>query len=189
VDAFARIRASDADRDRVLDLLGAAAGDGRLTLVELDERVGAALSARTLGELAALTADLATRPGGPGGPEMAARAEDVIRISQRGGSVVLGGRWAVPQRLILRPSWCDVMLDFTDALITHSTLPVEMNMRGGSLILVAGPGTVVDTSALAVRCTDVTTGAGASRGRPILLRLELAGRMRYGWLELRHPPQ
>jgi hypothetical protein len=94
----------------------------------------------------------------------------------------------VPERLILRPSWCDVMLDFTDALITHSTLPVEMNMRGGSLILVAGPGTVVDTSALAVRCTDVTTGAGASRGRPVLLRLELAGRMRYGWLELRHPP-
>jgi uncharacterized protein DUF1707 len=91
VDAFAGIRASDADRDRVLDLLGAAAGDGRLTLVELDERVGEALSARTLGELAALTADLAF---GPGWPEMAARAEDVIRISQRGGSVVLGGAGA-----------------------------------------------------------------------------------------------
>jgi len=57
VDAPARIRASDADRDRVLDVLGAAAGDGRLTLLELDERTGAALSARTLSELAALTAD------------------------------------------------------------------------------------------------------------------------------------
>ena len=185
MDASARIRASDADRDRVLDVLGAAAGDGRLTPVELDERVGAALSARTLGELGALTADLAARPGWA---EVGARPGDVIRISQRGGSLVLGGRWAVPQRLILRPSWCDVMLDFTDALITHSTLPVEMNMRGGSLILVAAPGVVVDTGALAVRGTDVTTGAGASRGRPILLRIELAGWMRYGWLELRHPP-
>jgi Domain of unknown function (DUF1707) len=177
VEAFSWIRASDADRDRVLDVLGAAARDGRLTLAELDERVGAALSARTFGELAALTADLA------------ARAQDVIRIRQRGGSVVLGGRWAVPRRLVLRPSWCDVMLDFTDALITHSTLPVELNMRGGSLILVAGPGTVVDTGALAVRCTDVTTGAGAGLGRPIALRIKLAGWMRYGWLELRHPNQ
>jgi hypothetical protein len=185
VDAPARIRASDADRDRVLDVLCAAAGDGRLTLLELDERAGAALSARTLGELAALTADLVARPGWP---DMAAWAEGVARISQRGGSVVRGGRWAVPQRLILRPSWCDVVLDFTHALIMHATLQIEMNMRGGSLILMAGPGIVVDADALAVHGTDVTVGAGASRGRPVLLRIELAGRMRHGWLELRHPP-
>ena len=185
MEAFARIRASDADRDRVLDVLGAAAGDGRLTLAELDERAGAALSARTLGELAALTADLMTRPGRP---DMAARTQDMIQISQRGGSVARGGRWVVPQWLVLRPSWCEVLLDFTDALITHATLPVEMNMRGGSLILVTGPGIVVDARDLALRRTDVTAGAGASRGRPVLLRIELAGRMHGGWLELRHSP-
>ena len=181
MEAFARLRASDADRDRVLDVLGADAGDGRLTLAEHDERAGAALSARTLGELAALTADLAATP------DMAARAKDVIQISQRGGSVVRGGRWVVPQQLILRPSWCDVMLDFTDALITHATLPVEIDMRGGSLILVAGLGIVVDAGVLAVRRTDVTAGAGASRGGPALLRIELAGQMRNSWLELRYP--
>jgi hypothetical protein len=185
VDGFAAIRASDADRDRVLDVLGAAAADGRLTLAELEDRAGAALSARTLGELAALTSDLMTRPGWP---DMAARTQDVIQISQRGGSVVRGGRWEVPQRLILRPSWCEVLLDFSDALITHSTLPVEMNMRGGALILVTGPGIVVDVGVLSVRRTDVTAGAGARRGGPVLLRIELTGQMRNGWLELRHPP-
>ena len=51
-------RASDADRDRVIDLLKAAFAQGRLTKDELDERLGRALAARTYAELAALTADL-----------------------------------------------------------------------------------------------------------------------------------
>ena len=54
-------RASDADRDIAADILCAAVGDGRLTLDELDERLGAALSARTITELAALIADLPGR--------------------------------------------------------------------------------------------------------------------------------
>ena len=51
-------RASDADRDLAADILCAAVGDGRLTLDELDERLGAALSARTITELAVRIADL-----------------------------------------------------------------------------------------------------------------------------------
>jgi hypothetical protein len=43
-------------------VLRVAAGDGRLSAEELDARLESALSARTLGELAGLTADL---PGGP----------------------------------------------------------------------------------------------------------------------------
>ena len=50
--------ASDADRDTAVDILCAAVSDGRLAHAELDERVEAALSARTLPELAALIADL-----------------------------------------------------------------------------------------------------------------------------------
>ncbi|MFJ3446210.1 DUF1707 domain-containing protein [Streptomyces sp. NPDC086081] len=40
------VRASHADRDRIVDVLRVAAGDGRLTLEELDERLEAALSGR-----------------------------------------------------------------------------------------------------------------------------------------------
>jgi Domain of unknown function (DUF1707) len=58
-------RASDADRDIAADILCAAVGDGRLTLDELDERLEAALSARTITELAALIADLPGRPRTP----------------------------------------------------------------------------------------------------------------------------
>jgi len=52
------IRASDADRDEVLERLRRAHVEGRLDAEELTDRAGTALAARTVGELAALTADL-----------------------------------------------------------------------------------------------------------------------------------
>jgi len=52
------LRASDADRERVADHLRRAAGDGQLTMEELDERLQGAHGARTRGDLARLTADL-----------------------------------------------------------------------------------------------------------------------------------
>jgi hypothetical protein len=51
-------RASDEDREQVARALRRHAVAGRLTIDELDERIGAALSARTLGELDALLFDL-----------------------------------------------------------------------------------------------------------------------------------
>ena len=62
------VRASDADRDRVVDVLCAAAGDGRLTADEFEGRLEAALSSHTLDELAVLTADLTGGPGRSGVP-------------------------------------------------------------------------------------------------------------------------
>jgi hypothetical protein len=50
--------ASDADRDAAADRLRRAAGEGRLQPDELEQRVAAAYRARTVGDLAALTADL-----------------------------------------------------------------------------------------------------------------------------------
>ena len=54
----ATLRASDADREHVAERLRKATGEGRLLAEELEERLGAALSARTYGELDSLVADL-----------------------------------------------------------------------------------------------------------------------------------
>ena len=56
------LRASDAERDRAVERLTAHAGAGLLEAAELEERVAAALSARTVGELRALEADLPDPP-------------------------------------------------------------------------------------------------------------------------------
>ena len=60
-------------------------------------------------------------------------------------------------------------------------------MRGGSLVLVAGPGLVVDGDSLrcTVRYADVKIRPGAEPGAPVVLRVQMAGRMRYGWIEQR----
>jgi DUF1707 SHOCT-like domain len=52
------LRASDADREHVVERLREAAAEGRLLAEELEHRLGAALSARTYGELDAVVADL-----------------------------------------------------------------------------------------------------------------------------------
>jgi hypothetical protein len=64
-----RVRASDADRDRVADALREHYAAGRLSADELDERLTMALNARTLGELNRVLTDLpgAYRVPQPGG--------------------------------------------------------------------------------------------------------------------------
>lgn len=154
-------RASHADRDRTVDLLRIAAGDGLLDATELDQRLEVALTARTLDELAVLTADLPSIAASGG----AAEVKDVVRIDQRAGSVRREGRWVVPRRIDLRPSWCDVMLDFSDAVITQDTLRIDMNMRGGTLLLVTGPGIVVNTESLSMSFCKGNTPRAAAPGQ------------------------
>lgn len=52
------IRASDADRERVVELLRQHSAEGRLSSEEFDERMSAAYAAKTMGALAELTTDL-----------------------------------------------------------------------------------------------------------------------------------
>ena len=94
----AGLRPSHADPDRVVELLRVAAGDGRLTAEELDERLETALTARTYGELAALSTDLPAIPQfAPGAP--VPEPKDLARIECHGSSVQRDGRWLVPQRM------------------------------------------------------------------------------------------
>ncbi|WP_075738737.1 MULTISPECIES: DUF1707 domain-containing protein [Actinoalloteichus] len=52
------LRASDTDRGQVVERLSAAHAEGRLTMMEFDDRTRQAWQARTYGDLAAITADL-----------------------------------------------------------------------------------------------------------------------------------
>jgi hypothetical protein len=56
------IRASDADREQVIDALKDAFVQGRLTKDELSVRAGRALASRTYAELTAITADVVSIP-------------------------------------------------------------------------------------------------------------------------------
>src|SRR5258706_15211684 len=62
------LRASDAEREQVAEVLRRHAAEGRLDAEELDDRLGAAYAARTHGDLAVLTADLPPAPPAPPAP-------------------------------------------------------------------------------------------------------------------------
>jgi hypothetical protein len=87
------VRASDADRERVAVALQAAFAEGRLTMPELQERLGAAYAARTEADLAPIVHDLRTYAPQPG--ESAGAAP----TSTRDVGIVAGfqrkGRWIV----------------------------------------------------------------------------------------------
>ncbi|WP_266677782.1 DUF1707 domain-containing protein [Streptomyces sp. NBC_00847] len=174
------LRASHADRDRVVDVLRIAAGDGRLTVEELDERVEAALSARTMGELAVLTTDLPAVDA-----EAAAEVKDVVRIDQRGGSARRGEEWVVPRRLEIESEWGDVTLDFTGAVITHDTLHIDLDMRGGTLRLMTRPGVVVDTDSLVIDYAKIKERSSGGQDMPVVLRVVIGGRMSFGRVVVR----
>lgn len=66
------VRASDADREKIVERLRTAMNEGRLNLAEFDDRVQQVYAARTYGELSPILSDLpAVRdrpaPRGPGG--------------------------------------------------------------------------------------------------------------------------
>ncbi|CAM5584298.1 hypothetical protein STENM223S_07310 [Streptomyces tendae] len=176
------LRASDTDRDRAVETLSAAAGDGRLTAEELDERVGAALTARTQGELAALTADLPLAAGGA-----AAAARDVVRIEQEGASTRRGAGWVVPRRLEIRSAWGEVTLDLARAVLTGDTLRIDLDMRAGALKILTRPGIVVDTDSLVTSYAEVKTPRTLDTGAPVVLRVEIAGEISWGQVVVRAP--
>ncbi len=175
------LRASHEDRDRVVEMLRVAAGDGRLTAAELDERLGAALAARTSGELTALTADLPEVAG------IAARAKDVVRLDYQGGNATRRGRWMVPQRMEIRAVGGTVKLDFTDAVITGPTLQIQAEVRGGWLVLVTRPGIEVDTDAVAVHGGRVRVRPEHGWKEPARLKVVVSGEARGGNVVVRPP--
>jgi Domain of unknown function (DUF1707) len=172
------LRASHADRDDVVEVLRVAAGDGCLTMEELDERVEAALTARTLGELAALTADLPPAAG-------EVEAKDVARICQQSASVLRADGWVVPRRLEIESAWGDVTLDFTRAVIGHRTLVIDLDMQGGALTLITRPGVVVDTDELELGYATVKARPAGERGTPVDLQVRISGRLSFGRVVIR----
>jgi hypothetical protein len=93
------IRASDRDRDAVVQRLQEAFAEGRLDDEEFDQRTRAALTARLSSDLAVLTGDLpeSTRPGRTVQPAATGRKPGRFAIAYK-SSVRRAGRWLVPEQ-------------------------------------------------------------------------------------------
>jgi hypothetical protein len=190
------LRASDADRDRVIETLRAALADGRLEPAEFDERLDAVLAARTVDALAPLTADLIAAPGHGAVaslPHTSAPAQlaeppaELVTIKQKHSIVRRDGDWTLPHRLALRIRWSWVTLDLTTAVRSGPEFFVELQMVGGEVELLLAPGMVVDANGLTVRHGGLNINRDLNDGTPVTLRVRLVGRMKHGLIKAHRP--
>jgi hypothetical protein len=139
-----RLRAADADRDRAIEVLAGAAAEGRLTQEEYSERSETALSARTLGELAALTADI---PSVPARGDVAAVAEEITAVL---GNQSRKGSWVVAPHLSVRSVLGDCHLEMQHAVIRQRVTTIDATVRLGSVTIFVPDGIEVRMSGRAV---------------------------------------
>ncbi|MFC9690275.1 DUF1707 domain-containing protein [Kribbella sp. NPDC056951] len=132
VDPALRRRVSDLEREQVADVLRDAAGEGRLSYSELEERLETLYASKTYGELVPLTADL------PNGLHQPAAAPQPVQYSP--GTVVQDGpainvflsdtkrlgNWVAPQRQEVHAVLGDVTLDYTEAQIPFDEIYVDI---------------------------------------------------------------
>jgi hypothetical protein len=173
----AELRASHADRDRVVELLRIAAGDGRLTADELDQRLEAALTARSVADLEPLLADLTST--------VAVEAPDLARIECGSGSAKRDGAWVVPRRLEISLQSGSVRLDFRQAVIAAPELRIDAQVASGGLRLITRPGIVVDADEVRVSSGTVKVVPPAGQDAPVELRVKVYGRVASGSISAR----
>jgi hypothetical protein len=122
------LRASDADRERVAEILRTAAAEGRLDLNELDERLAIVYAAKTYAELEPVVADLPaaarTVPSGPAG-----RVGGVPTSS--GGVAIMGGferkgPWVVPELFTGFAFWGGGEIDLREARFAAPEVELRM---------------------------------------------------------------
>ncbi|MFB6827134.1 DUF1707 domain-containing protein [Streptomyces virginiae] len=147
------LRASDADRDRVVERLRDAVAEGRLDMEEFEERLEAAYTSRTYAELEPLTRDLPAPAGGPVAPRSAAAEPWTGRIGGAGSSatavaVMSGfqrkGRWTVPARFDAVAFWGGGELDLREADFAQREVVINCVAVMGGIQITVPPGVEVD---------------------------------------------
>jgi hypothetical protein len=156
-DELPELRASDADRERVVEVLQRAATDGQLTVEELEERVPSAYAARTRKELERLTADLSAEPSHEA-PAAAAGSGARVREGEGGTRWVVSimgghdkrGRWRPGPRCTVLNIMGGSDIDLNGAELSASLTEIRMYsiMGGGEIRVPHGVDVQVSNSAL-----------------------------------------
>ena len=130
------MRASQADREQVIDTLKAAFVQGRLTKDELDQRAGQAFASKTYAELAALYADLPIGPAGS--PSQPARAQG----RSLGDKKVL--EWAIVSALSPLAPLAAAFLTGSQVFVAVSVIMFILDLVVGLPFLMIVVGTMVE---------------------------------------------
>lgn len=138
------LRASDADRDRIADILRDAMAEGRLTAEEHSDRIDAVYRAKTVAELEPLVRDLPAPGGGarrepasaayhpvePGDPSVPAAADNLVAVFS---SSTRKGRWRIGARTNAFALFGNVEIDLTEALFGQRLTVINVTSLFGNV--------------------------------------------------------
>lgn len=165
------VRASDAEREAVVERLRVASVDGRLTLAELADRTEAAYTATTRAELAVITEDL---PAPDAAPSAAAPAPARPRDGRRRrwfvgvmGDTKRRGTWRVDEELGAVAVMGDVVLDLREAEVRTDTVEITAVSVMGDVKIIVPDGVHVDLDGMAVMGSKRVDVQEAPRGQNV----------------------
>ncbi|MDT9688441.1 DUF1707 domain-containing protein [Streptomyces sp. P9(2023)] len=133
------LRASDADRDRIADILRDAMAEGRIDAEEHSERIDAVYRAKTVGELEPIVRDLpagnhprtAAEPAYAYGPDDASGpAENMVAVFS---STTRKGRWRVGRRTNAFALFGNIEIDLTEALFAQRLTTINATSIFGNV--------------------------------------------------------
>ena len=173
------IRASDADRAAVTQILEHAVGQGMLTLDEYAERIDVVLAARTRRELDTVIADLphVRRQPAPAPPEV---------LKSWMSSIQRKGQWTVPARIQLVTRMCSTALDFTSAVLHSPVVHIDIDDYFSSTELILPDGATADLNGIGNVASSTAvkvTSSPPSRS----LHVVVTGKVRFGSVTAKHP--
>ncbi|GAB3748329.1 DUF1707 SHOCT-like domain-containing protein [Microlunatus parietis] len=194
--AGGNLRASDADREQVANLLGTAFAEGRLTHEEYDERLEQAMSARTFDDLVPITSDLVpvTPPTLPQ-PQPQAQSNFTIDQSHPAeerdtmiaifGGASRKGKWRIRKSSTAIAVFGGVELDLRDAVFEAPVVEIiGFWCFGGMDVLVPEGVEVRDQTAGVFGGTDITRLGDPVPGAPVIV---LKGMSLFGGVSVKGP--
>jgi hypothetical protein len=148
-DDPSQVRISDAERHQVAEILREAAGDGRIDLTELDERLEATYAAKTYADLVPITLDLPTQGGlvqrpasaptpRPGGPLVVPGPDRTLHVAIM-GSLDRRGDWVVPRQMSVLAIMGGANLDLRRARFAAREVTITVNAFMGGADIVVPP--------------------------------------------------
>jgi len=176
-------RAADADREAIAERLRIAAGEGRIELWELDERLGQAYRAKTYGELAALVEDLPAQLPFTSLPGLVTEPETLV-LRTTTPNIRQAGPWVVPRRITAESTTGWITIDFTAASCAYREVTVEVITKTGWIQLILPAGCGARASPLSTYTGHISNRA-AETADPGAPTVTVTGHPLFGYIKIR----
>ena len=198
-----QLRISDAERHQVSEMLRDAAGDGRLTIDELDERIEAVYAAKTYADLVPVTVDLPgaaailpkaaftpaassaarVQPLGPGSSHSSSGSVAIF------GGAIRKGAWTVAEQYTALAVFGGVELDFREVTFTAAETTVYANCLFGGIEITVPDDVVVHVSGIPIFGGFDHGNGGPDTYPPNAPVMHVKGLAIFGGVEVKRKPR